>query len=104
MPKFPHCGCQFEGGSEDFRRNGGKIAENRALTDVNRHYFSANRGLPLPLGRGVCGTNPKMGVPIPENALFLGFSVLRGGLRPWSEEGVGPWGRGRSGDCQFRGS
>ena len=35
--------------------------------------------------------------------LFLGFSVLKGRLRPWSQtmvsEGARPWGRGRSGDC-----
>ena len=28
-----------------------------------------------------------MGAPDPENPLFLGFSVLRGGLRPWSQKG-----------------
>ena len=28
-----------------------------------------------------------MGAPDPENPLFLGFSVLRGGLRPWSRKG-----------------
>ena len=47
-----------------------------------------------------------MGAPDPENPLFLGFSVLRGGLRPWSQtmvsEGARPWGRGRSGDCSLR--
>ena len=46
-----------------------------------------------------------MGAADPENPLFLGFSVLRGGLRPWSQtmvsEGAGPWGRGRSGDCHL---
>ena len=48
--------------------------------DSNR---SANKGLPLRFGRGVCETpNPKMGAPDPENPLFLVFSVLRGGLRP----------------------
>ena len=67
---------------------------------------SANKGLPLPLGCGVCAArpNPKMGAPHPENPLFLGFSVLRGGLRPWSQtmvsEGARPWGRGRSKDCE----
>ena len=65
---------------------------------------SANRGLPLPLGRGSARPNPKMGAPDPENPLFLGFSVLIGGLRPWSQtmvsEGARPWGRGRSGDCE----
>ena len=50
-------------------------------------HISAKKGLPLPLGRGVCETNPKMGAPDPENPLFLGFSVLRGGLRPWSRKG-----------------
>ena len=28
-----------------------------------------------------------MGAPDPEAPLFLGFSVLRGGLRPWSRKG-----------------
>ena len=45
----------------------------------------AKHGLPLPLGAGSARPNPKMGVPDPENPLFLGFSVLRGGLRPWSQ-------------------
>ena len=39
--------------------------------------------------------NPK--IRAPENPLFIGFSVLRGGLRPWS-----PWGGDRSGDCEFK--
>ena len=47
-----------------------------------------------------------MGAPDPENPLFLGFSVLGGGLRPWSQtmvsEGARPWGRGRSGDFHKR--
>ena len=46
-----------------------------------------------------------MGAPDPENPVFLGFSVLRGDLRPWSQtmvsEGARPWGRGRSGDCEI---
>ena len=59
---------------------------------------------PYPLGAGSARPNPKMGAPDPENPLFLGFCVLRGGLRPWSQtmvsEGARPWGRGRSGDCE----
>ena len=47
-----------------------------------------------------------MGEPDPENPLFLEFSVLRGGSRPWSQtmvsEGARPWGRGRSGDCDYQ--
>ena len=65
---------------------------------------SANKGLPLPLGAGSARPNPIMGAPDPENPLFLGHSVLRGGLRPWSQtmvsEGARPWDRGRSGDCE----
>ena len=62
------------------------------------------RVYPYPLGAGPARPNPKMGAPDPENPLFLGFSMLRGGLRPWSQtmvsEGARPWGRGRSGDFQ----
>ena len=41
----------------------------------------------LTLGAGSARPNLKMGAPDPENPLFLGFSVLRGGLRPWSRKG-----------------
>ena len=62
------------------------------------------RVYPHPLVAGSARPNPKMGAPDPENPLFVGFSVLRGGLRPWSQtmvsEGARPWGRGRSGDCE----
>ena len=40
---------------------------------------SANRGLPPPLGRGVCETKSKNGHSRPESPLFLGISVLRVG-------------------------
>ena len=46
---------------------------------------------PYPLVAGSARPNPKMGAPDPENPLFLGFFVLRGGrdhgLRPWSRKG-----------------
>ena len=68
-------------------------------------FLQQTRVYPYPLGAGSARPNPKMGAPDPENPLFLGFSVLRGGLRPWSRtmvsEGARPWGRGRSGDCDF---
>ena len=32
-------GANLKRGSEDFHRKGGKVAENRALTDVSRRYF-----------------------------------------------------------------
>ena len=62
------------------------------------------RVYPYPLGMGRARPNPKMGAPDPENPLFVGFSVLGRGLRPWSQtmvsEGARPWGRGRSRDFQ----
>ena len=62
------------------------------------------RVYPYPLGVGSARPNPKMGAPDPENPLFLGFSVIGGGLRPWSQtmvsEGARPWGGGRSVDCE----
>ena len=68
--------------------------------------FAAARSIyPYPLGAGSARPNRKMGAPDPENPLSLGFSVLGGGSRPWSQamvsEGARPWGRGRSGDFQF---
>ena len=51
---------------------------------VNRQQ---TRVYPYPLGAGSARPNPKMGAPDPENPLLLGFSVLRGGLRPWSRKG-----------------
>ena len=56
------------------------------------------RVYPHPLVAGSARPNPKMGAPDPETPLFLGLSVLRWGLRPWSRtmvsEGARPWGMG----------
>ena len=49
--------------------------------------LSRTRGLPLPLGRGVCETKSKKDAPETENPLFIGFPALRGVLRPWSRKG-----------------
>ena len=74
------------------------------LSELRSERTQQTRVYPYPLGAGSARPNPKMGAPDPENPLFLGFSVLRGGLRPWSQtmvsEGARPWGRGRSGDCE----
>ena len=43
------------------------------------------RVYPYPLVAGSARPNPKMGAPDPENPCYLGFSVLRGGPRPWSQ-------------------
>ena len=69
------------------------------------HINQQTRVYPYPLGVGSARPNPKTGTPDPENPLFLGFSVLGGGFRPWSltvvSEGARPWGRGRSGDSEL---
>ena len=66
------------------------------------YRLQQTRVYPYPLGAGSARPNPKMGAPDLENPSFVGFSALRGGLRPWSQtmvsEGPRPWGRGRSGD------
>ena len=46
---------------------------------------SGNRSLPLPIRRVVCETKSKKGAPETENPSCIGFRVLRGGLRPWSQ-------------------
>ena len=74
---------------------------------LSERLSQQTRVYPYPVGVGSARPDPKMGAPDPENPLFLGFSVLRGGLRPWSQtmvsEGARPWGRGRSGDCDLEG-
>ena len=54
-------------------------------------HLSANKDLPLPLGRGVCETKSKNGHARPRKP-FICRMV---------SEGARPWGRGRSGDCEF---
>ena len=81
-----------------------------AILRANRHVEfkgSSNRGLPPPLGCGVCETKSEKG-PQDTNPSCIGFTLLRGGLRPWSQPMVSararPWGRSRPefakrGDC-----
>ena len=60
------------------------------ITLAESQHFSAFQQTGVysyPLGAGSARPNPKMGAPDPENPLFLGFSVLKGGLRPWSRKG-----------------
>ena len=55
-------------------------------------FNSANKGLPLPLGRGVCETKSKNGRSRPRKP-FISRGFLRSeafrdhGLRPWSRKG-----------------
>ena len=74
-------------------------------SQISTAIHQQKRVYPYSLGTGSARPNPKMGAPDPESPLFLGFSVLGGGLRPWSQtivsEGARPWGRGRSGDCEY---
>ena len=77
-----------------------------SLTKGNAaNHHSAKRVYPYPLGAGSARPNPKR----PRKPFISVLSLqLRGGLRPWSQtmvsEGARPWGRGRSGDSESRGS
>ena len=55
---------------------------------------------PYPLGVGSATPSPKKGAPETKNPSCIAFTVLRGGLGPWSQtmvsERARPWGRGRS--------
>ena len=51
--------------------------------DVNQH--SANKGLPLPFGRGVCETKSKNGRSRPRKPFISRVLCAGGGLRPWSQ-------------------
>ena len=55
---------------------------------------------PYPLCAGSARPNPQAGTPETENPSCIGFTVLRGGLEPWSQtmvsKGARLWGRGRS--------
>ena len=55
MPKSPYGGCQCEGGSEDIRRNRGKIAENSSglMVDFLRLIDVNAGGLQLKKGQGI---------------------------------------------------
>ena len=67
----------------------GAIRANRfAATET---IFQQTRVYPYPLGAGSARPNPKMGAPDPEKPLFLGFSVLRPGLRPTSGTSSQVW-------------
>ena len=85
--------------------NGRKRKQGMITATFHAATITVNKGYPYPLGAGSARPNPKMGAPDPENPLFLGFSGLGGGLRPWSQtmvsEGGRPWGRGRSGKCDL---
>ena len=65
---------------QGFARSPGRVDARGFPTQQKRVY-------PYPLGTGSARPNPNMGAPDPENPLFLGVSVLRGGLRPWSQKG-----------------
>ena len=53
----------------------GHIRQNRPLRN---RPFSANKGLPYPLGAGSARPNPKMGAPDPKNLYFQGFLCSEG--------------------------
>ena len=62
--------------------------------------FSKKKGLPLPLGRGVCETKSKNGRSRPRKPFFSRVFCSQWGIETMVSEGARPWGRGRSGDCE----
>ena len=78
-------------------RSGKKGIHHRGLRPRKRKMegfhgggYSANRGLPLPLGNGVCETKSQKVAPDTENPSYIGFTVLGGGLRLDHGLGMGP--------------
>ena len=69
-----------------------------ALLSNNQHTGVGVYPYPLDEG-GSARPDPKKGAPEAENPSCIGFTVLRGGLRPWS-----PWRRGRSKFAIIRGN
>ena len=61
---------------------------------------SAKKGLPLPLGRGVCETKSKNGRARPRKPFISRVFCAQRGSETMVSEGARPWGRGRSGDCE----
>ena len=57
--------------------------------------FSANKGLPLPLGCGVCEAKSENGRSRPRKTFISGVFCAQRGIETMV------WGRGRSGDCDF---
>ena len=93
----PFCGMQ------QFRANLARILRQTCpmppwQTPPSRNFqklVSKQRSTPHPLGAGSVRPNPKKGAPDTENPSCIRFTVLRAGLRPWSQtmvsEGAGPW-------------
>ena len=55
---------------------------------TKRTCFADRPGVyPCPLGTGSARPNPKKVAPETENLFCIGFTALRGGLRPWSWKG-----------------
>ena len=63
---------------------------------------SANNGLPLPLGRGVCETKSKNGRSRPPKPFICRIFCVQRGIETMVSEGARSWGRGRSGDLRSR--
>ena len=52
--------------------------------------ISKQGSTPAPWAWGSARPNPNKGTPETENPLRIGFTVLRGRLRPWSRKGLDP--------------
>ena len=68
--------------------------------NIRVQWNSANKGLPLPLGRGGCETKSKSGRARPRKHSISQIFCAQRGIETVVSEGARPWGRGRSGDCE----
>ena len=67
-----------------------------SVHEVVWSYVSANRGLPPPLGRGVCKTKSKNGSARGRKPFIHRVYSAQRGIGTMVSEGARPWGRGRS--------
>ena len=107
----------FRGGSRGDRKHGRSFMRSlvmsgevwrtlgRSLANPIQHSpeppFSAKKGLPLPIGRGVCETKSKNGRSRPRKPFISRVCCAQRGIETMVSEGARPWGRGRSGDCDL---
>ena len=72
-----------------------------SLYRSSQNYYQQTRGLPLPLGRGVCKTKSKNGRSRPRKPFISRVFCAQRGIKTMVSEGARPWGRGRSGDSEL---
>ena len=65
------------------------VLEASKMVSTKTLLLSKQGSTPTPWARGLRDQIQKWALRTQKNPLFLGFSVLRRGLRPWSRKGPG---------------